>query len=224
MLLGAAVGTPRTLFQLESSSLMIVNPGRYNRMSRCVSARLQGAEVQGRGGSVQTAAHWWSRRRPALCSSRGGPLSVAWPSPARACSFTPLCLAEAHRGCSAPARLLRGEPQVFCTSSARAEPKAAALRRIAAKPAPSALGPACCCCCCFGCCFGCCFAVLPALCTFDFRAFDGVSTSRFAQAALRTANCWNAGDPAMHAHRPNQRRVVRVDRQSRGHGAMGPRR
>ena len=35
------------------------------------------------------------------------------PSPARACSFTPLCLAEAHRGCSAPARLLRGEPQVF---------------------------------------------------------------------------------------------------------------
>ena len=74
---------------------------------------MQGAEVQGRGGSVQTAAHWWSRRRPALCSSRGGPLSVAWPSPARACSFTSLCLAEAHRGCSAPARLLRGEPQVF---------------------------------------------------------------------------------------------------------------
>ena len=28
----------------------------------------------------------------------------------------------------------------------------------------------------------------------------------------------------MHAHRPNQRRVVRVDRQSQGHGATGPRR
>ena len=65
---------------------------------------------EGRCGQPRTG----SRRRPsALCSTRGGALSVAWPSPARACSFTPLCLAEAHRGCSAPARLLRGEPQVF---------------------------------------------------------------------------------------------------------------
>ena len=65
---------------------------------------------EGRCGQPRTG----SRRRPsALCSTRGGALSVAWPSPARACSFTPLCLAEAHRGCSAPARLLRGEPQVL---------------------------------------------------------------------------------------------------------------
>ena len=136
-------------------------------------------------------------------------------------------LCASPRPTEAAQRLLvcfAASPKSFCTSSARAEPKAAALRRIAANPAPSALSPACCCCCCFGCCFGGCFAVLPALCTFDFRAFDGVSTSRFAQAALRTANCWNAGDPAMHAHRPNQRRVVRVDRQSQGHGATGPRR
>ena len=137
--------------------------------------------------------------------------------------------ARAHsRRCASPRpteaaqRLLvcfAASPKSFCTSSARAEPKAAALRRIAAKPAPSALGPACGC---LGCYFGGCFAVLPALCTFDFRAFDGVSTSRFAQAALRTANCWNAGDPAMHAHRTNQLRVA--SRQAAGHGATGPRR
>ena len=167
---------------------------------------------------MQTAAHRVTAAT-GFCSTRGDPLSVACQAlHARARSRR----CASPRPTEAAQRLLvcfAASPKSFCTSSARAEPKAAALRRIAAKPAPSALGPACCCCCCFGCCFGCCCAVLPALCTFDFRAFDGVSTSRFAQAALRTANCWNAGDPAMHAHRPNQRRFVRVDRQSRGHGA-----
>lgn len=45
MFLGAAVGTPRTLFQLVSSSLMIVHPGRYSRMSRRVAARSRAAEA-----------------------------------------------------------------------------------------------------------------------------------------------------------------------------------
>ena len=45
MLLGAAVGTPRTLFQLNSSSLMIAHPGRYSRMSRRVAARSQAAKA-----------------------------------------------------------------------------------------------------------------------------------------------------------------------------------
>ena len=149
----------------------------------------------------------------------------ASPSPARACPATSFAL---PRLSGPPQRLpfaLAARPKSFCTSSARAEPKAAALRRIAANPAPSVLDSACCCCC-FCCCFGCCFAVLPALCTFDFRAFEGVSTSLFAQAALPTANCWNAGDPAMHAHQTNQgcagmRRDARPNRQAFGLMALG---
>ena len=58
MLLGAAVGTPRTLFQLDSSSLMIAHPGRYSRMSRRVAARSQAAEAarEQEIGAVDVAA------------------------------------------------------------------------------------------------------------------------------------------------------------------------
>ena len=58
MFLGAAVGTPRTLFQLDSSSLMIVHPGRYSRMSRRSSERSAAAKAareQGLG-AVDVAA------------------------------------------------------------------------------------------------------------------------------------------------------------------------
>ena len=158
-------------------------------------------------------------RVEAHCYITPQPLSFA--KPTRVLSDTGLpCQGSLPRLSKAPQRLLFGfaaSPKSFCTSSARAEPKAAARRRIAAKPAPSVLDAVCCCCCrcrCCCCCFGCCFAVLPALLLAAFRAFDGVSTSLFAHAALPTANCWNAGDPARHAHRPRQgcagRRVDRA--------------
>jgi hypothetical protein len=178
------------------------------RVGEPVNGRTAAQGVSAATGSMQHQRRPAERRVAKPCTRVLVHVVVPRRGPSRLLTLLPLT----------PQRLLVcfRSPKSFCTSSARAEPKAAALRRIAAKPAPSALVPACCCCCCFGCCFGGCFAVLPPLCTFDFRAFDGVSTSRFAQAALRTANCWNAGDPAMHAHRPNQRRVVRVDRQSEG--------
>ena len=192
--------------------------GSGNTTMQAVDTRhvSQGA---GRRGGARVNAHYYittSHHKPGSCV---GSAVCGLPFP---CIHSPQALhARAlpnrfalPRLNEASQRLLFGvaaRPKSFCTSSARAEPNAAALRRIAAKPAPSLLESVCCCCCCCCCrrrccccCFGCCFAALPALYTFDFRAFEGVSTSLFAQAALPTANCWNAGDPAKRVHRPNQ--------------------